>query len=65
MAVDGKLTITSNGGDTYVVKAGPVHEVLTTNLLGEHVFASLALADGSVFMRSANNLYRIGQSAAQ
>ena len=65
VAVDGKLLITSNDGDTYVVKAGPVHEVLTTNSLGEQVFASLALADGSVFIRSANSLYRIRQSAAQ
>jgi len=65
VAVDGKLMITSNDGDTYVVKAGPVHEVLTTNSLGEQVFASLALADGSVFIRSANSLYRIRQSAAR
>jgi len=64
VAVDGKLMITSNDGDTYVVKAGPVHEVLTKNSLGEPVFASLALAEGSVYIRSANSLYRIRQAPA-
>jgi len=61
VAVDGKLMITSNDGDTYVVKAGPDFEVLGTNSLGESVFASLAVAGDSVYIRSAGNLYRIRQ----
>jgi hypothetical protein len=54
--------ITSNDGDTYVVKAGPDFEVLATNSLGEPVFASLALAGGSVYIRSAGSLFRIRQA---
>jgi len=59
VAFDGKLLITSEDGDTYVVKAGPVHEVLGTNSLGEPVFASLALAGDSIYVRSGKSLYRI------
>lgn len=62
VAADGKLMITSNDGDTYVLKAGPVHEILATNSLGEQVFASPALSGGSVYIRSAGNLYRIGRT---
>jgi hypothetical protein len=42
-----------------VVKGGPDFEVLATNSLGESVFASLASADGSVYIRPAGSLYRI------
>ncbi len=62
VAADGKLMITSNDGDTYVVKAGPDFEVLSTNSLGEPVYASLALAGDSVYVRSAGSLFRIRQS---
>ncbi len=62
VAADGKLMITSNDGDTYILKAGPAHEILATNSLGEQVFASLALSGGSVYIRSAGNLYRIGRT---
>ena len=63
VAFDGKLLITSEDGDTYVVKAGPVHEVLGTNALGEPVFASLGLAGDSVYVRTANSLYKIRKAA--
>jgi outer membrane protein assembly factor BamB len=59
VAFDGKLLITSEDGDTYVVKAGSVHEVLGTNALGEPVFASLALAGDSIYVRSGKSLFRI------
>lgn len=59
VAFDGKLMITSNDGDTYVVKAGPDFEVLSTNSLDEPVYASLALAGDSIYIRSASTLYRI------
>jgi outer membrane protein assembly factor BamB len=65
VAFDGKLLITSNDGDTYVVKAGPVHEILATNSLGDPVFASLALAGDSIYIRSAQALYRIRQTLSK
>jgi outer membrane protein assembly factor BamB len=62
VAFDGKLLITSQDGDTYVLKAGPVHEILGTNSLGETVVASLAIAGDSIYIRSEKNLYRIRQA---
>jgi outer membrane protein assembly factor BamB len=59
VAFDGKILITSQDGDTYVLKAGPVHEILATNPLGENVNASLALVGDSIYIRSEKNLYRI------
>ena len=63
VAFDGKLLITSQDGDTYVLKAGPEHEILGTNSLGEGVVASLAIAGDSIYIRSEKNLYRIRQAA--
>lgn len=59
VAFEGKILITSQDGDTYVLKAGPVHEILGTNSLGEGVIASLGIAGDSIYIRSEKNLYRI------
>lgn len=59
IAVEGKLLLTSEDGDTYVVKAGPKHEVVATNSVGEPVYASPAIADGMIFIRGEKNLYGI------
>lgn len=61
IAFDGKLFLTSEDGDTYVVKAGPVHEVIATNPLGEPVYSSIAAAGDSLYIRAQKHLYRIRQ----
>ena len=60
VAFDGKILLTSEDGDTFVVKAGPKHEILGTNSVGEPVYASPAIADGRIFIRGEKNLYSIG-----
>lgn len=60
IAFEGKLLMTSEDGDTFMIKAGPKHEVIGTNSIGEAVYASPAVADGSIFIRGEKNLYRIG-----
>lgn len=60
VAFDGKILLTSEDGDTFIIKAGPTHEILGTNSLGEPVYASPAIADGRIFIRSEKNLYCIG-----
>jgi outer membrane protein assembly factor BamB len=59
VAFEGKILVTSDDGDTHVVKAGPTFEVLRTNSLDEPVYASLAPARDAIFIRSTKNLYRI------
>lgn len=60
VAFEGKILLTSEDGDTFIVKAGPKHEILGTNSLGEPVYASAAIADGRIFIRGEKNLYCIG-----
>lgn len=61
VAVDGKILLTSEDGDTFVIKAGPQHEVLATNSIEEPVFASPAIANGMIFIRGEKNLYCISK----
>ena len=60
VAFEGKILMTSEDGDTFMVKAGPKHEILGTNSVGEPVYASPAIADGRIFIRGEKNLYCIG-----
>jgi outer membrane protein assembly factor BamB len=68
VAFDGKILLTSEDGDTFVLKAGPTYEVIRTNSLGEPIFASPAISQGRIFIRGEKNLYCIsnanGKSAA-
>ena len=59
IAFEGKLLLTSEDGETFVVKAGPVYEVLGKNSVGEAVFASPAVAQGTIFIRGAKHLFAI------
>ena len=59
VAFGGNLYLTSTDGDTFVVKAGPTHEVLRTNELDEPVYASLAPAQGRLLIRGQSHLYCI------
>lgn len=62
VAVDDKILLTSQTGETYVIQAGPVHKVLHSNPLGEEVFASIAISQGQLFVRGVRHLYSIGQN---
>jgi hypothetical protein len=53
--------MTSEDGETFVLKAGPKHEIIRTNSLGEPVYASPAIADGAIFIRGEKNLFAIGK----
>ena len=61
VAVDGKLLLTSDDGDTFVIKAGPKHEVLGQNSIGEPCRTSIAIADGKLFIRGEKHLFCIGK----
>ena len=61
LAVSGHILLTSEAGDTFVLRAGAKHEFVRKNPLGEKVFASLAVADGRLYIRGETNLFCIGQ----
>jgi outer membrane protein assembly factor BamB len=60
VAFDDKILLTSEDGDSFVIKAGPVHEVLATNTVGEPVYASPAIANSSIYIRGEQHLFAIG-----
>jgi outer membrane protein assembly factor BamB len=62
IAFEGKILLTSEDGDTFVIKAGPKHEILGTNSVGEPAYASPAVANGKIFIRGEKNMYCIQQS---
>jgi hypothetical protein len=55
----GHLYMTSEEGDTFVVKAGPEHAIVRTNGVGEPVYASPALANGTIYIRGLRHLFAI------
>ena len=55
------ILLTSEDGDTFMIKAGPQHEVLGTNSVGEAVYASPALAHGTIYIRGDQHLFAIGK----
>ena len=59
VAWGGHLYLTSLDGDTFVIKAGPKHEVVRTNSVDEPVYASLAVSQGRVLVRALGHLYRL------
>ena len=60
-AYNGKVFAISQDGDTFVFQAGPEFKVLGKNPLNEFTQATPAIADGSLFIRTATKLYRIGK----
>ena len=61
-AYNGKIFALSEDGDTYVIQAGPDFAVVGRNSLDEMALATPAVAGGSLILRTATRLYRIGRS---
>ncbi len=62
VAVGGKVYFQSEEGVGVVVKAGTRFELVAKNPLNERTLASYAAADGALFIRSAEHLYRIQEA---
>jgi hypothetical protein len=60
-AYNGRVFALSEDGDTYVIQAGPEFKVLGKNSLNEMTLATPAVANGSLLLRTASKLYRIGR----
>ena len=59
-----RIYLTSEDGDTHVIRSGPRFEILATNSVDEPVMASPAIVDGTLYLRSAEHLYAIADPAA-
>lgn len=58
----GRIYFQSEEGVTTVIAAAPAFRKLATSTLEGVMFASLAVSNGSIFIRTDSSLYRIGQS---
>jgi outer membrane protein assembly factor BamB len=56
-----RLYVTSNSGETVVVKADPKLEELARNKLPDQVLASIAISDGELFIRGYKYLWCISK----
>lgn len=62
---DGHLYVTDDDGVTHVLKAGPTFDVVSRNLLGEKCYASAAVSEGQIFLRTSGHLWCVGKSGAR
>jgi hypothetical protein len=65
VAADGKIYLSSEDGEIFVVKAGPKYELLATNQMGEVLMATPAISDGIIFVRGQHTLFAIGEPGAR
>jgi outer membrane protein assembly factor BamB len=61
VAMDGKILLSSEDGDVYVMKAGPTHEVIGKSTIGEPIYASPAAVRGRLYIRGEKSLFAIGK----
>jgi hypothetical protein len=60
VAADGKVFVIGEGGAVSVLKAAGEWEVLAVNELDDECFATPAIADGRMYIRTRNTLYCFG-----
>jgi outer membrane protein assembly factor BamB len=60
VAFSGFIAMTSEEGDTFMLKAGPKHEIVRTNTVDEPVYSSPAIANGRIYIRGEKHLFAIG-----
>jgi hypothetical protein len=59
IACDGRIYLSDNNGDTYVVEAGRKFSLLATNRLGERISASPAITENRLIYRTDSHLFCI------
>ncbi|MEO5897508.1 MAG: pyrrolo-quinoline quinone, partial [Vicinamibacterales bacterium] len=61
VAGDGKVFIASEKGKVFVLPPGAKLEPLAVNDLGDNIYATPALMDGRIYLRTLNTLYCFGK----
>jgi hypothetical protein len=59
VAADGRIFLSSEDGDMFVVRAGGSFELLGKNPMGEPLMATPAIAGGTMFVRGEKHLFAI------
>lgn len=64
VASDGKIYLSSEDGDVFVIKGGSKYELLAKNPVGEVMMATPAISAGLVIVRGINHLFAFGEAPA-
>jgi outer membrane protein assembly factor BamB len=62
VGADGMVYMTSEGGKVVVLKAAGNWEILATNDLADECFATPAIVDGKIYVRTRTKLYCFGEN---
>ena len=62
VASDGRIFLTSEDGQTFVVRAGPTYELLSVNDLKDPILATPALSKGLMIIRTLGGVVGIGRA---
>jgi outer membrane protein assembly factor BamB len=61
VAADGKIYISGEDGEVFVVQAGSEYDLIATNDMGELLMASPAISDSMLYIRAEKHLFAIGK----
>ncbi len=64
VAADGRIYLSSEDGDVYVIKAGPAYENLALSSFGESIMASPAISGDLLLVRTRSHLFALKDQAA-
>jgi outer membrane protein assembly factor BamB len=64
VAGDGKLYLSSEDGDVFVLGAGGEFRLLATNAMGELLMATPAISAGVLYIRGQHHLFAIGRQSS-
>ncbi|HYN06717.1 MAG TPA: PQQ-binding-like beta-propeller repeat protein [Vicinamibacterales bacterium] len=62
---DGRIFLSSEDGDMFVVAAGPKFSIVATNHMGEPLMATPAIVDRTMYVRAQQHLFAIGAPATR
>ncbi len=62
VAADGRIYLSGEDGEIFVVKAGPQYELLAKNEIGERIMATPALSDSVLYIRAEKHLFAITEA---
>jgi outer membrane protein assembly factor BamB len=60
VAADGRLFVTSEDGDIFVVRAGRTNQEIAKNQMKEVIMSTPAISDGMMFIRTLGHVYAVG-----
>jgi outer membrane protein assembly factor BamB len=61
VAAGGRIYVTSEEGETYVVKHGKAFELLGKNLMGETVLSTPAISNGELYFHTRGHVVAVGE----